>query len=344
MLKRSLSSFLSLAATSTAMLLATFSVAKAQDAPATPPPALTQFSNMDAADSASKLTLITQELYQEEVQTSILRFQMEYAATVHLEAVDFPSGLATIPGYVFTPAHIQPGKRYPALVFVHGGFHDRFEPYFFKMIAAAVEKGYVAIFPDYRGSSGYGGDHYENSYGTTDVADVLASADWLSKQAYVDSSRMGIIGHSRGGMATLLALEQAPTRFKVATEIAGLVDFIAYMAYKPEWRRQEVAKEPQFHGLTPDKSLAPYLKVSPMSHVRDIQTPLLVMGNTFDETVPFDLHGGRLVQLLKADNKVFEEKVYTNAPGGHMFPFAATSEGKDLFEHVFAWMGKYLNP
>ncbi len=97
------------------------------------------------------------------------------------------------------------------------------------------------LFPEYRGNSGYGEAHYENSYGRTDVADVLSAADFLSKQENVDASRLGIVGHSRGGMVTMLALEKAPQRFKVAVEIAGLADFVAYMSYKPEYRRQEVA-------------------------------------------------------------------------------------------------------
>ncbi len=326
-------------------LLACVTVFAQTDASAGKQNGLTQFSNMDAKDSASKLNLIQQEIYQQELQTTILRFQMQYGSTVHLEPVNFPSTeLQVIPGYVFTPVNRTPGKKYPALVFVHGGFHDRLEPYFFNLIAAAIAKGYVVMYPDYRGSSGYGDIFYENSYGTTDVADVLSSADFLRKLDYVDPERMGIVGHSRGGMVTVLAIERAPKTFKVATEIAGLQDFIAYMSYKPDFRRAEVAKEPQFHGLGPDKDLAPYMKVSPINYVKDIETPLLVLANTFDETVPFELHSGRLIDLLKADGKVYDSHVYVNAPGGHMFPFADTVEGHDVFERVFAWSGKYLKP
>ncbi|MGI8745870.1 MAG: prolyl oligopeptidase family serine peptidase [Bryobacteraceae bacterium] len=68
----------------------------------------------------------------------------------------------------------------------------------------------MVIFPDYRGSSGYGTNHYQNAYGTTDVADVIAAGQYLAKRDYVDPNRMGIVGHSRGGMVTLLATERAP--------------------------------------------------------------------------------------------------------------------------------------
>ncbi len=306
---------------------------------------LTQFVNMDAKDTATKLNLIQQDLYQEELSTAVIRFILEYGNKVHLEDVEFPStDLSVVPGYLFTPVNMESGKTYPGLVFVHGGFHDRFDTYFFKMIAAAVAHGYVVMFPDYRGSSGYGDIHYQNSYGTTDVADVLSSADFLAKQSYVDPNRLGIVGHSRGGMVTVLAIERAPKKFKVAVEIAGLMDFLAYMSYKPDFRRQEVAREPEFKGQLPDTNLAPYLAVSPINHVNDIQTPLLVLGNSFDQTVPFALHSGRLIDLLKADGKVYDAHVYQNAPGGHMFPFANTEQGRDVFKRTFEWLDKYLKP
>jgi dipeptidyl aminopeptidase/acylaminoacyl peptidase len=339
----------SLKYTALAALAAALSgIASAQDAPAAVPPAsgygLTQFANMDAKDTQSQLTLITQEMYQEELQTIIVRFSLQFGAVARITPVNFASGLEAIPGYVFTPPTMPAGKKYPAIVLVHGGFHDRLDTYLFNFIAAAVQHGYVVMMPDYRGSSGYGAEHYENSYGTTDVADVLASADYLAKLPYVDANRLGIVGHSRGGMVTVLAIEQAPHKFKVATEIAGLQDFLAYMSYKPDFRRAEVAKEPQFGGKGPDKDLAPYMKISPINHVKDIETPLLVLANTFDQTVPFELHSGRLIDLLKADGKVYEAHVYENAPGGHMFPWEDTPEGADVFERVFAWTGKYLKP
>lgn len=58
----------------------------------------------------------------------------------------------------------------------------------------------------------------------------------------------------RGGMTTLLALEKAPKRFVAAVEIAGLTDFVAYMSYKPDERRMEVAREKEFGGKRPRRT------------------------------------------------------------------------------------------
>jgi dipeptidyl aminopeptidase/acylaminoacyl peptidase len=306
---------------------------------------LTQFSNIDTKATGEQLTRVLQELYQEEVQTSVVAFQLQYGSRVHLRAVNFPSTeLSVVPGYVFTPASMDKAKKYPGVVLVHGGFHDHFDTYMFNLIVAMVEHGYIVIFPEYRGSAGYGEIYYQNSYGTTDVADVLSSADFLAKQPEVDPARIGIAGHSRGGMVTLLAIEHAPKKFKAAVEIAGLVDFLAYMSYKADFRRAEVAKEPQFGGKLPNANLSAYMKVSPINYVNDIETPLLVLANSFDETVPFALHSGRLIDLLKADKKVFDVHVYPDAAGGHMFPFADTEEGEDVFRRTFAWLDRYLKP
>ncbi|MCX7173987.1 MAG: alpha/beta fold hydrolase [Proteobacteria bacterium] len=317
----------------------------AQEPPANPEGTLTKWINPDAKDTATKLDVLQHEAYKTDLQVTILGFMQEYGDRITLKRVHYPSSDRTlVPAYVFTPAKRQAGKRYPALVIVHGGFHERLDPREFPLIEMAVERGYVVIFPEYRGSSGYGKNHYANSYGVTDLADVLSSADYLAKQSYVDPERIGIVGHSRGGMVTLLAIEKAPKKFRVAVDIAGLTDFLAYMAYKPEYRRQEVANEASFKGKMPYDNLAAYMAVSPINNVDAIETPLLVLATTHDETVPLALHTGRLIDALKARGKTYEAKIYENAPGGHVFIFGDSEEQRDCFQRIFGFVGKYLKP
>src|SRR5262249_36097282 len=159
----------------------------------------------------------------------------------------------------------------------------------------------------------------KNSYAITDVADVLASTDYLVKtQPNVDPNRLGIYGHSRGGMVTVLAIEKEPTKYKAAVDVAGLMDMVAFMAYKPDFRRMETANDPTFGGKLPSENLGRYMEVSPLNHVDKIQTPLFVAATTGDKTVPLTLHTGRLIDALKARNKVHEAKIYDNAPGDHI--------------------------
>jgi dipeptidyl aminopeptidase/acylaminoacyl peptidase len=308
--------------------------------------ALDKYINLDAKDTATRLDVATHTLYEQEQRIITLNFNMEYGDRVKLKRVAFASGDRTlIPGYVFTPRALQAGKRYPALVMVHGGFHERFDWRWFALVDSAVAKGYVVIFPEYRGSRGYGANHYRNEYGITDTADVLASADYIAKQGFVDPDRLGIIGQSRGGMVTLLAIEKAPAKFKVAVDIVGLTDFVAYMAYKPEYRRQEVAAEsPYFKNKLPDENLAAYMEVSPINHVDKIASPLLVLATTNDKIVPLALHTGRLLDALKAKGKPHEFHIYDNAPGGHIFMDGDTEEQRDATKRTFEFVGRYLKP
>lgn len=308
--------------------------------------ALDKYINLDAKDPTTKLEVIAQSLYEQEQRVIVLNFQMEYGAKVNIKRVAFPSKDNTlIPGYVFTPKTLAPGKRYPGLVMVHGGFHERFDWRWFQLVATAIDKGYVVIFPEYRGSRGYGAEHYRNEYGITDTLDVLGSAEYLSRQSFADPERLGIVGQSRGGMVTLLAIEKAPLRFKAAVDIVGLADFVAYMAYKPEYRRQEVARESAyFNNQLPNENLAAYMEISPINHVDSIVAPLLVLATTGDKIAPLGLHSERLLDVLKAKGKKHESHIYQNAPGGHIFMDGDTDEQRDATKRIFDFVGRYLNP
>lgn len=313
-----------------------------KDAP--PKEVLGTFINADASDTGTKLEVLQQELYQAEEESIIANFNLEYGSRDHLKRVLYASGHELIPGYVFTPANMTSGKKYPAIILLHGGFHEKLDWRFFRYADAAVARGFVVIFPEYRGSRGYGENHYQNDYGVTDLEDVLASADFLAAQPYVDATRLGILGHSRGGMLTMRAIEEQPHRFRAAVEIAGLVDFLSYMAYKPDSRRNEVATEKVFGGKLPSQNLQPYLDISPITYVDKIQTPLLLLGTTLDDEVPFSLHGGRMADALKARGKSFDVHVYDKAPGGHVFLFGDTPEAEDCLKRSIDYLANYLKP
>jgi dipeptidyl aminopeptidase/acylaminoacyl peptidase len=327
------------------LVIALCTLLQAQDGAAAALPELQKLTNIDAKDTATRLALIQDMLLKQDVQSNLSLFLQLHGDRVRLDPVTFVSErVYAIPGYLFSRRNAEKGKRSPGLVMVHGGFHDHFDTYYFGPIVDAVERGYVVMFPEYRGSSGYGEVHYENSYGKTDVADVLAGADFLSRQENVDPARLGIVGHSRGGMVTLLAIERSPRRFQAAVDIAGLADFVAYMSYKPDYRRQEVAREATFGGKLPNENLKAYMEISPVNYVESIQTPLLVLANTFDQTVPFKLHSGRMIELLKAYGKTFDSHVYNDAAGSHMFPFVNSPEAQDCWRRAFEWVGRYLKP
>jgi dipeptidyl aminopeptidase/acylaminoacyl peptidase len=306
---------------------------------------LEKFINPETKDVLTKLEVVQQTLYEEEQLVSNLTFLRLYGERIDMNRVWIPNyDKELTPAYVFTAKNLQKTKKYPALVEVHGAYHGNFDVDSFDLVVKGVEKGYVVIFPEYRGSKGYGAEHYNAiDYGGKELDDVLASVDYIGSKEFVDPARIGIHGISHGGMIALLAIERAPKKFKAAVDNVGLTDFVAYMSYKPNYRREDVAKEPRFKGL-PFENLPAYMDVSPINHVDDIQTPLLILATTGDQIAPVQLHSGRLIDALKARGKTFESKIYDHAPGGHLFSFADDAESRDAAERTFEFFGKYLRP
>jgi dipeptidyl aminopeptidase/acylaminoacyl peptidase len=229
-------------------------------------------------------------------------------------------------------------------VVVHGSYHGSFGPDIFPLIARAVAEGYCVIFPEYRGSRGYGQEHYDAiDFGGKEVDDVVAAADYLAERGLAPADRTAIYGRSKGGMVALLAIERFPKRFKAAVDVVGIADMVAYMAYKPGFRGADVAKQPMFHGKSIAQDAGPYIEVSPLNHIKDIETPLLVEGTTGDKTAPVQLHTGRVIELLKAYGKPFESKIYDQAPGGHVFSEVDSAQARDSEDRVFDFLKRHMN-
>jgi len=306
---------------------------------------LQTFINPEARDLDTKLELLQQTLYEVDQKLTNLTFTERYGDRIRMERVMYPNPDHDLtPGYVFTPIPSEKGKKYPGLVAVHGGYHFSFNEEFFGYVERAVAEGYIVVFPEYRGSRGYGAEQYKaQDYGGKDVGDVLAAADYLASRPNVDAARLGIVGRSRGGMIALLAIEREPKKFRAAVDVVGIADFVAYMSYKPDYRRQDVARTPRLHG-TPAENLPAYIEASPITHVDKIETPLLIHATTFDRTVPVQLHTERLIDALKARGKTFEAKIYDHAPGGHGFSQGDSEASRDSADRIFAFLAKHLKP
>jgi dipeptidyl aminopeptidase/acylaminoacyl peptidase len=299
----------------------------------------------ESRDVQTRLEALQHDQYATQQLLYAILFNQTYGDQVKMRQVLYPNRDGDItPAYVFTARGQPTGKRQPGLVVVHGGYHGNLDPGMFGLIGAAVMKGYVVIFPEYRGSRGYGKAQYDAiDFGGKEVDDVAAAADYLvHAYAEVDPKRLAIYGRSKGGMITLLAIERFPKLFAAAVDNVGLTDMVAYMAYKPAFRGDDLAKQPRFGGKTPAQDLAPYMEVSPINHVDLIQTPLLIQSTTGDRTAPVDLHAGRLIDVMKARGKVFESKIYDMAPGGHLFAQADSDQAREAQEAVFTFFDKYV--
>ena len=300
----------------------------------------------ESRDASVQLKALQHDLYFTQQYLYLNLFLQQYGDEIRAERTNIATvDAGLMPVYVFEPKRLEPGRAYPGLVVVHGGYHGSLDPAYFSFIAAAVRQGYIVSFPEYRGSRGYGAGHYDAvDFGGKEVDDVVAAADYLAETRPVPRDRQAIFGRSKGGMIALLAIERFPTRFKAAVDVVGLTDMVAYMAYKPGFRASDIARQPRFKGKSISEDAGPYIDVSPLNHVEKIETPLLVHSTTGDKTAPVQLHAGRLIELLRTYNKVYEAKIYENAPGGHVFSQADTPDARDSQQRIFAFLARYLQP
>lgn len=324
-------------------LIMAFAAASAQQSGDRRPDELKRYLDLESQNVNVKLEQILHQLYEVNQKVITLSFIQRYGDEITMERAMVPNvDYDLVPSWVFKPVNLEKGKRYPAVVAVHGGFHYSLDEEFFGYITRFVREGYVVVFPEYGGSRGYGRSHYnEQQYGTGDVADVLSVAEWFAAKGYVNSKRLGIVGRSRGGMITLLAIQHKPKLFKAAVDVVGLADFLMYMAYKPEYRREQIASEPQFGGL-PFDNLQAYIDASPIMHVKKIETPLLIHATTYDQTVNHKVHSERLVEALKAYGKEYEYKLYDRAPGSHDFSDGDSPEARDSLDRIITFLDKHL--
>ncbi len=246
--------------------------------------------------------------------------------------------------YIYIPKNIEPSKKYPLLVFPHGGVHSNFGTYYTHIIREMMAQGYIVIAAEYRGSTGYGGNHYRKiDYGGLEVEDVDASRKYMIENYnIVDKNRVGIIGWSHGGLIALFNVYNNPENYKVAYAGVPVSDLIARMGYKTQGYRDLYSAD--FHiGKTAYEDVEEYRRRSPAWQAHKLKTPLLIHTNTNDADVNV-LEVEHLINALKAHGKKFEYKIYKDIPGGHSFNRMDTKIAKKIRLEIYDFLAKYLNP
>ena len=246
--------------------------------------------------------------------------------------------------YIFIPRDIDRSKKYPLLVFPHGGVHSNFSTYHTHIIRELMAQGYVVIASEYRGSTGYGRGMYEDiDYGGLEVEDVYAGRNYMVENYdFVDEDRIGILGWSHGGLITLFNIFNHPKDYKVAYAGVPVSDLIARMGYKTQGYRDLYSID--YHiGQTAYENVEEYRRRSPAWHAEKLQTPLLIYTNTNDADVNV-LEVEHLIKSLKAADKKFEYKIFQDAPGGHSFDRLDILMAKEIRFDIYKYLGKYLNP
>lgn len=186
--------------------------------PTVSPPAITPALASGANGAIESLTLVTS------------------TANSEYYAITYWSDGLRVNGFFGRP---KEDGLYPAIIYNRGG-RGEFGALEGWEIVPAVETGYVAVASQYRGNAGSEG---QSEFGAGDVNDVLNLVPLLKQLPYVDPERIGMMGHSRGGMMTYLALKQetlAGTHdIKAAATVGGVADLFMRYEGHPNWAQSE---------------------------------------------------------------------------------------------------------
>jgi len=204
------------------------------------------------------------------------------------EIVQVPSkhGAGVVWGKYYGPKDPEPGRKYPIVMFVHGAGYlqnvDLHYPNYFReqmFHNLLVQRGYVVLDLDYRGSAGYGRDWRTAIYrnmGHPELEDYLDGLDWLAANRQGDADRAGIYGGSYGGFMTFMALFRAPGKFKAGAALRPVVD---WTQYNHEYTSNILN--------TPDIDPEAYKASSPIEFAAGLQDHLLIAHGMIDDNVFF---------------------------------------------------------
>jgi dipeptidyl aminopeptidase/acylaminoacyl peptidase len=229
-----------------------------------------------------------------------------------------------IPAYLFQPLKKRGAKGHAALIWVHGGVHSNWGLTYFPFVKEAVERGYVVITPNYRGSTGYGeAFHRAIDYGGYEVDDAISAVEYLKTLPHVDVDRLGIMGWSHGGYITLLSVFREKHPFKAGAAIVPVTNLLYRLSRKGPGYQWDFSTQERIQGLPFEKPEL-YMERSPLYHVDKLRVPLLVHVATNDLDVNYD-EDQQIVDALRSRKPdLAETKTYVNPPtwgpsGGHAF-------------------------
>ncbi len=241
-------------------------------------------------------------------------------------------------GWILKPQDFDPQKKYPLIVEIHGGPNTQYGYGFFHEMQVLVATGYVVLYTNPRGSCGYGRDFslaVRGAWGLKDSLDIMAGVDALLQKGYIDEQRMGVTGGSYGGFMTNWLIGHSD-RFKAAVtqrSISNLASDFGSSDFGWVFADDELE-------TTPWDGLERYMQLSPITYVKNIHTPLLILHSEQDLRCNIEQAEqlfaalkwlGREVQFVR-----FEGQSHGLSRGGH------PKLRVERLKLILGWFEKYL--
>ncbi|MGH8201702.1 MAG: S9 family peptidase [Steroidobacteraceae bacterium] len=246
-------------------------------------------------------------------------------------------GGQTIHGYLQMPYAFDPTKKFPLVVWAHGGPYSWFNSGYEADVQAIAGAGYIVLYMNPRGSLSYGQafesallDHWPGY----DFHDVLQGVHEIAKLPYVDATKVGIAGCSGGGIMVDWAITHTH-RFKAAVAASDIADFAQ------DWF---FGDQPDLHP--PAGNLAPWevpdmMSESAILYWRDIRTPTLFITATDDFRTPPPAGGEKMFRVLQY-LRVPTALIQVEGAGHCLLQVRDARDPSALSSYTIKWMNRYL--
>lgn len=238
-----------------------------------------------------------------------------------------------VEAFITTPPDYVEGRRYPAILNIHGGPVGQFEWGYDFATQFFAANGYVVVEPNPRGSTGRGQAFIRAIYrtwGITDYDDVIAAVDHAVEAGLADPDRLAVTGYSYGGYMTNVVITRTD-RFKAAASGAGHAYIVANYGHDiyQKWYNWELGP--------PWENREAYDRLSPLLHAGKVVTPTIFLGGRLDWNVPI-LNSELFYQSLRTRGVPTRLVVYPNTHHGGWRP----AFRKDYLERVLAWFDEHV--
>jgi len=207
----------------------------------------------------------------------VSNLNINFPALVAPELIRFEGeGGTKIEAALFTPTQTSmPRKGWSTVLLVHGGPSGRWKNRINDWAQLLVAQGYAVLAPNIRGSIGYGLDFIRSNrhdWGGADYRDAMAGIDYLIGEGITNSDQLAIAGWSYGGYMSAWAITQTD-RFKAAVVGAGMTD----LAVEYGTEIAEINAYDTWYLGTPYENQADFIRMSPMTYVKNARTPVLIL-------------------------------------------------------------------
>jgi dipeptidyl aminopeptidase/acylaminoacyl peptidase len=238
-------------------------------------------------------------------------------------------------GILYKPEDFDPNKKYPIIFYYYERFSETLNQFLYPTVSSGpinipyyVSNGYMVCVPDI---------HYKiGEQGKSALNSVVAAANYLIKRSYIDSTKMGLQGHSRGGFETNYIITHSNV-FAAAMSASGYSDFVSmYGGIRDNGTSRQSGEELNYQrtGATLWQRPDLFIENSPVFNADKVTTPLLMMNNIGDRDIPF-MQG---VEFFTALRRLGKRAWMLQYDGGDHMVFGKQAEDltirmKQFFDH-----------